>query len=205
MNYAELFKGFFPDLDRALDIVPADRVKLIGFNRRENEHSVSFVMMHGLPSDRVFFENLIGFNLPDDFYETPTGQVGVLCVDLSSIGTNMIRIYHNCPQNNPKNIEDEWVENIGYYLDENKKVIGKKKYIRSWKDRCYYIDYYDENDNLVRSREVENEGIAEDWNGNFEILNICKENNIPYIFSKKNGKDQGYLIVNVSPSMSFYK
>lgn len=213
MGYAKLFRGFFSELDRALDIVPEDSIKLIGFNRRESEHTVSFVMHYRRPEDRTYFEELINHKLDDSFYETPTGNVSVLCVDLASIGTDFLRIYHDAPHNksadsireihnvpsstevSPQNYE--FIENVGYYMDKYHNIIGTKHYIRSFKDKCYYIDYFDANGNKIKDREIENEGTQLDWNGNPQILDVCIKNNIPYIFSKKNGKDQGYLIVNI--------
>ena len=41
-------------------------------------------------------------------------------------------------------------------------------------------------------------GSFEDWNGSQELFDTVEENNLKYVFSKKDTKDQGYFIVSTS-------
>jgi hypothetical protein len=191
------FKGFYPALDRALDIIPHDRIKSFIFTRREDFYSVGLIMHYGQRGDRDNFEKLVGKKLDDVFYSTEAGWASVLCVDLESIGTGQLRLYKDQP-NNKAGIKpgDNWIENVGYYIDENDNIVGSKTYTIDWENLCYIIDYYDANGAQVKT-EHEVRGTIEDWNGPQEIVDIVTQNNIHNITTKKVNKDQAYFIVTV--------
>lgn len=191
------FKGFYPALDRALDIVPHNRIESLVFTRRDEVYTCALIMKHQFSADREVFEKLIGIKLVDEFYSTPTGFIAYMCADLESIGTGKLRLYKNQPQNVPENLEDDWLENVAYYVDTHSgETIGKKLYHRSAKDKCYYIDYFNKDGNLVAEKQREMQGDYEDWNGPREIVDIAIEENMIHVFAKKESKDQGYFVVN---------
>lgn len=192
----ERFKGFYEALDRALDLVPHDRIESLVFTRRDDLHTCALIMKHQFSSDREIFEKLIKLELEDEFYTTPTGFIAYMCADLESIDTDRLRLYKNQPQNVPNNLEDDWMEATASYVDtQTGETLGTKTYLRSVKDKCYYIDYYDKDNNLVAEKQKEFEGTYEDWNGPKEIVDIAIEEDMPYVFARKESKDQGYLII----------
>lgn len=202
MDNKDLFRGLYPELDRALDIVPFDSIMALVFVRRTDESGkdelgIAFAMYHTTPSDREAFEKLIDLRLTDEFYRTPTGHVGILCADIMGLESDLVRIYKNQPHN--KVHGDRFVENIGYYLDSNGNTVGKKIYTRDSNDMCYYIDYYDKDGNLVRKGEKEVLASYEDWKGPDEIYDIVVKNDLIHHFTKKMGKNQAYIIVNPHP------
>lgn len=191
------FKGFYPALDRALDIVPHNRIESLVFTRRDDVYTCALIMRNQFLTDRETFEELIGIKLPDDFYITPTGFIAYMCADLESIGTEKLRLYKNQPQNIPANLEEDWLENVAYYMNARTgETLGTKLYYRSNQNQCYYIDYFDKEGNLVAEKQREMQGEYEDWNGPQEIVDIAIEENMMYVFAKKESKDQGYFIVN---------
>lgn len=192
------FRGFYPDLDKALDILPHNRIGKLIFTRRDDKYSVGLIMKYGHEGDRENFEKLIGKNLTDDFYKTPNGYVGVLCVDLESLGTGQVRLYKDQPHNKSGlKPGQNFIENVGYYIDENGNTVGKKTYMVDWLNRCYQIDYYDKDGTHVKM-EREIQGTIEDWNGPQEIVDIVTQNKLYYALTKKEKKDQAYFIVTVN-------
>lgn len=198
------FKGFYPALDRALDIVSNDKIFGIVFTRRNDNFTTALIHHHRFEDDRESFEALCNYDFGEDFYKTETGRVAYLCVDLESIGTDFLRLYKNQPQNVPQGVDpedyDDWVENIGLYIDTNTdKILGTKEYIRSQKDFCYKINYFDANMQMTAVDQREVLGEYEDWNGPTELVDIAKEEGVHYAFAKKVNKDSGYFIVHNKP------
>lgn len=199
MKNIDRLKGFYPKLDAALEWFPYNRIKSFVFTRRGSKHTVGFISHFAKGTDdEANFEKLCKWNFPTEWYETESGWVSYVCVDLESVGTNQLRVYKNQPDRNPRNGTDWW-ENIAYYIDtSNGRVMGTKHYLRSEKDRCYYIDYYDPQGNLVKSRQREVMGTKEDWGGSEELFKIVQEEGFPFMFAKKENKDQAYFAVHVS-------
>lgn len=210
MKNIDRLKGFDNKLDEVLEWFPRDRIKSIVFTRRGDHHSVALIqkfskgMANGV-DDEANFERMCGYNFPQEWYETydntgeQVGWISFCSVDLDSVGTNKLRVYKNQPHKKPENLNDEWWENIAYYIDTtNRKVLGEKHYLRSMRDRCYYIDYYDSEGNLVAEKQKEVQATKADWNGSEELFNIVQEEEWTYVFSKKENKDQGYFIVHVN-------
>lgn len=199
MKNINRLRGFFPKLDEVLDWFPHNRIKSIVFTRRNDFHSVAFIshFVKGT-DDEANFEKICQYNFPTEWYETESGWVSYVAVDLESVGTNKLRVYKNQPDKNPRDGSDWW-ENIAYYIDtETNKVLGTKHYLRSERNRCYYIDYYDADNNLVAKMQREISATKEDWNGPEELFNIVIEENFGYVFAKKENKDQAYFAVHLS-------
>jgi len=198
MKLADLneFRGFYPMLDKVLDQYPHDRIWRLIFSRRQSDFSVGLVVRYeNNDTDRVHFETLIGFKLPDDFYLTPEGNIAAICVDLESLNTDKVRLYKDQPHGRSLVGPGEpWIENIGYYLDREGNVYGTKTYTRDEKVGEYRIHYYDKDNNLLK---VEKEvlGKISDWNGPSEIVDVVKKQNLYYAMMKKVSIDQGYFIV----------
>jgi hypothetical protein len=198
------FKGFYPTLDRALSIVPNHMIHSLVFSRREDEFSVGLIMHQRGEEYQAKFEELIGYVLGPEWYEAAYRiNVAFVCADLSSIGTDSLRIYKNQPQNIPQGLDssstddEDWHENLGYYINPNTgEILGTKHYIRSQRDSCYKIDYYDKDNNLILKGQKEIMGEYEDWNGPREIYNIAINAGVRSGFAKKVSKDQGYFIVH---------
>lgn len=204
-------RGFYDSLDNALDVVPHEQFRQIIFTRRKQVHTCNIVLRHQSEEDKENFEKLINYNVWDDFYRTPQGNVSALFVDLESIGSECLRIYNNQPHNTPhKTIEEqydlknfpEFVELNGYYINTESNgldILGTKEYIVSMKDFCHKVKYYDKDGNFIKEdRDV----IAayEDWNGPKEIYDIAVKEGLPRSFLKKAYKDNGYFIIGVKPS-----
>ena len=197
------FKGFYPSLDRALDIVPNHMIHSLVFTRREKSFTAALIMHYRGNEYREKFEELINYDLGADWYKAAYRiNVAFMCVDLESINTESLRVYKNQPQNIPKGIEaaddvEDWHENLGYYINtKTNEVLGTKHYIRSSRDRCYKIDYYDKSGNKIKEDQREVIGEYVDWNGPKEIYNIAIEAGVSTGFAKKVNKDQGYFIVH---------
>jgi len=210
MKNIDRLKGFNSKLDEVLEWFPVNRIKSIVFTRRGDHHSVAFIQYFSKGDangydDEAAFEKICGYNFPQEWYETfdenreGVGWISYCCADLDSVGTDRLRVYKNQPHLKPVDLNEEWWENIAYYIDTKKrKVIGTKHYLRSMRDRCYYIDYYDENNNLVAKRQKEVQATKADWGGSEELFNIVEEEGWSYVFSKKENKDQGYFIVHIN-------
>jgi hypothetical protein len=198
MKNVNRLRGFFPKLDEVLDWFPHDRIKSIVFTRRGNTHTVGFISHFAKGTDdEANFEKICQWDFPREWYETKNGWVSYVCADLESVGTNKLRVYKNQPDNRPQG-EEDWLENIAYYIDtKTGKTLGTKYYLRSDKDRCYYIDYYDENNNLVAGRQREVLATKDDWKGPEELFKIVEEEKFNYVFAKKENKDQVYFAVHV--------
>ena len=108
-------------------------------------------------------------------------------VDLESIGTDMVRIYHD--GNKEKN---EVLH--GYYLN-NGAIIQKKRYKR--KEGSVAIDRYDAQGNLISADENEISGDRSLWRGPAEIADAADTIGDPWviIYLAKTNVDQSYIRV----------
>lgn len=187
----DIFKGYYSSLDEVLETVPHEMIRGFIFTRRDDLHTVCLILRRHYPEDMKIFEDLIGVELGDDFYETPVGWVGTLYVDLESIGSEKLRIYKSQPH-------EQYISLIGYYLDQENKITQTKVYneIEVDGEQKYSIDYYDASGELINN-EIESEGTFEDWNGSRELFDVVKSSGLRYVFSKKENKDQAYFGVNL--------
>lgn len=200
MKNINKLKGFYPKLDEVLEWFPHNRIKSIVFTRRENVHTVALISHFAKGTDdEANFEKMCKYNFPTEWYEVEDkGWVSYVCADLESVGTGYLRVYKNQPQNNPRD-GSEWLENIAYYINsKTDTVIGTKHYYRNEFDRAYYIDYFNENDELILKRQKEVEGTKEFWGGPEELFKNVKQEKFAYMFGRKENKDQAYFAVHIS-------
>ena len=201
MKNVHNLKGFYPKLDEVLEWFPHNRIKSLVFTRRGDKHTVSLIThfaKNTADKDEENFERMAEHNFPTEWYETDNGWISYCAVDLESVGTGKLRVYKNQPDKNPHDPLIEWTENIAYYIDsESGKILGTKHYHRNEMELCYYIDYYDENDVLVASRQKEVLATKEDWNGPEELIQAVESEGFGYNFGKKESKDQAYFVVYI--------
>lgn len=192
MNY-NLLRGFYPELDNALDKIPHEKIWLIFFSKREDKYSVTVAIHNKCEEDRELIDELAGIKIPRHLYETSAGQCGKIGIELTGANTDNLRIYVN--KSTPRTTIDNFLQGYGYYINKNSSVIGKKEYFVNVKDACYDVTYYDANNNLVNS-DKEIQANYSDWGGPKELVTIAEKNNVKCVFTKKENKNQAYFIMD---------
>ena len=199
---SQIFRGYYACLDRALDIVPLDKVYLFNFTRRKDVHSVSIALRNNSEEDRELIDQLAGFKVSRHLYEYDGGRVGVIGLDLVDHETDYVRVYAS-QHHNWQPGSTEWLYAAGYYLDKSGKVLGKKEYRANTNTGILNIDYFDESDSLINNdKEILCD--PEDykvWNGPRGLFDAIKQHNLRYSLNKKTEKDQAYFLV--SPSTAY--
>jgi len=196
MSIYQKLKGFYPELDRAIDIVPEDRAWRFLFTRRGEKMHVTCAIHVNSDDDIALFEKLCGFSLSKDIYETMNGRTPHIGVDLTALQDKSCRIYvHDINTTGSKEIEA-----CGFYVNpQNGEVLGSKIYWRNHEAECFEVEYYDTEFNLIdENKEVFNTD-QEFWNGPSEIVDLARSINARYTFSRKENKDQAYLIMGIKP------
>lgn len=196
MSIYKKLKGFYPELDRAIDLVPEDRCWRLLFTRRGDKMHVTFAIYVSSDDDVTLFEELCGFSLPEGIYSTPNGRICHIGVDLTALNENSCRVYtHDINTNGSKEIEG-----CGYYINTNTgEVLGSKIYWRNHEAECFEVDYYDTEFNLIdENKEVFNTD-QDFWGGPNEIVDLAKSIDATYTFSRKENKDQAYLLMGIKP------
>ena len=164
-----------------LDTSVLDRTTSFVYCCRDGVESVTLVT-----NSKETLRSLVG-ELPEEIYDT-----GRYAIDLSSIGTDKVRIYLNSQS------KDEYL--VGYYLSSSNSVLEEKKYKKTDTDDIL-IDRYDANGDLISSNEREVLATKSDWSGSSSLADdieaIASENNLRVQYSKKADKDQSYIIVRV--------
>jgi hypothetical protein len=192
MNF-NLLRGFYPELDNALDKIPHEKIWLIFFARREDKYSVTVAIYNRSEEDRILIDDLAGIKIPRDLYLTTAGQCGKIGIEVTGSNTDNLRIYVNTTPD--YTAVNNFLQGYGYYLDKNGDVTGKKQYTADIVKVCYDVAYYNAANNLVDTdREVP--ANYSDWNGPKELVTIAKENNVECVFTKKENKNQAYFIMN---------
>ena len=192
MNF-NLLRGFYPALDAALDKIPHEKIWLIFFARREDKYSVTVAIYNQSEEDRLLIDDLAGIKIPRDLYLTTAGQCGKIGIEVTGVNTDNLRLYVNkTPDYDAVN---NFLQGYGYYLDKNGLVTGKKEYIADIVKVCYDVAYYDAANHLVDS-DKEIKANYSDWGGPKELLDIAEKNNVSYVFTKKENKNQAYFIMN---------
>ena len=131
-------------------------------------------------------KSLVG-DLPVEIYNTER-----YAVDLSTIGTDKLRVYLNSRSN------DESI--LGYYFSSDNEVIQKKNYKKT-NTTDALIDRYEANGDVISVDEVEVVGSRSDWDGDSSLADslekIASDNNFLILYSKRKDKDQSYIKVSV--------
>lgn len=192
MNY-NLLRGFYPELDVALDKIPHEKIWLIFFARREDKYTVTVAIHNKSEADRALIDDLAGIEIPKDLYLTTEGQCGKIGIEITGVNTDNLRLYVNKTPDNK--VVDNFLHGYGYYINKNGIVIGKKEYIVNVANTCYDVAYYDSKNNLVDT-DKEIPANYSDWGGPKELVAIAEKNNVRHIFTKKENKNQAYFILN---------
>ncbi len=190
-------KGFYPELDRAIDMVPEDKCWRLLFTRREAKMNVVFAMYIASDEDIALFESLCGFSMPSSVYETANGRIPHIGVDLTALEEDSCRVYtdeFNAGM-------DERFQAVGYYVNPNTgEILGQKMYWRNLEEQCFDVEYFDTQFNKID----ENKEIVCDqsfWGGPSKIVDLAKSINAKCNFTRKANKDQAYLLIGVKPQI----
>lgn len=189
----DFLRGFYPELDKALDIIPHDNIWVIFFARREDKYSVAVGIYNRSENDRRLMDEVAGMKIPRRLYETKDGWAGKIGIELTGIGSNNLRMYVSRAG---KVDQGELLQGVGYYLNNNCEIVGKKNYLANIDNTRYDIEYYDSEDAL-NDTEREVPALYDDWNGPKELFETVKFHNVKYIFTKKESKDQAYFVLNL--------
>lgn len=203
-NDPNIFKGYYEILDEALELFPLETLTTLEFVRRQNTHSAVIYIRNDSEETRVDIDNFLGkygFSVPRRLYEPgPKGtRTGLIAIDLGTLTTDNLRLYVTTTHNKPNDLNEEYLWGVGYYLDNQGNVLGKKHYNTNLSERIMRVDYFDSEDILVSSG-TDTESVTEDWTvwgGPKPLYDAVKENNFPHQFSSKTKKDQGYFIVSI--------
>lgn len=128
--------------------------------------------------------DLLG-NLPEKIMNTNVDTYGV---DLESIGTDQVRVYHSCKE------KDKML--MGYYIKDN-KIDEYKIYKRTDDRSTILIDRYNSNGELISANEKEIRTERSEWPGSKTILKLADSNGFYTNFLKKVNKDQFYARVRI--------
>jgi len=174
----KLFAHLHPstkDLDSAI----LNKTTELIYCYRDGVESVTLVV-----DNRQTLRDLVG-DLPSEIYNTT--RYGV---DLSSIGTDKVRIYLN------SHSSEEYI--IGYYFSSDNEVIQKKNYKKTDTNDAL-IDRYTSEGTEISMDEVEAVASRADWGGSSSLADslekIVSDNNFILVYSKREGKDQSYIKV----------
>ena len=175
-----LFASLHPST-RDLDSAVLDKTTSFVYCCRDEVESVTLVT-----NSKETLSSLIG-DLPEEIYDT-----GRYAIDLSSIGTNKVRIYLNSQS------KSEYL--IGYYFSSDNSVLEKKVYKKTEGDDIL-IDRYNSSGSLISANEREVLATKSDWSGSNSLADsvesIASENNVRVFYSKKADKNQNYIVVRV--------
>ena len=170
-----------------LDAAILDKTTELIYCYRSGVESVTLVT-----DNKETLRALVG-TLPTEIYDTNR-----YAVDLSTIGTEKVRIYLNS--------QDDNEHIIGYYFDSNNSVLQKKHYKKS-NDADAMIDRYDGNGASLSTNEAELSASKSDWGGNSALANnierVAGENNINLLYAKRQNKDQSYIKVAAHAQYQF--
>jgi hypothetical protein len=192
MNY-NLLRGFYPELDNALDKIPHEKIWLIFFARREDKYAVTVAIHNKSEEDRMIIDDLAGIKIPRHIYSTTEGQCGKIGIEVTGVNTDNLRLYVN--KAIPRTAVDNFLQGYGYYVNNNGSVIGKKEYSVNVKSVCYDVTYYAA-DNTIVETDKEIPASYSDWGGPKELVTIAEKNNVKCVFTKKENKNQAYFIMN---------
>tara|TARA_B100001142_G_scaffold308537_1_gene340157 strand:+ start:134 stop:709 length:576 start_codon:yes stop_codon:yes gene_type:complete len=116
-------------------------------------------------------------------------------VDLSSIGTDKVRIYVDSPVSGEAG--------FGYYFSSSGEMLLRKVYKRKPDKTGVYIDKFNMDGSVIVSNEEETGSKDKSfWGGSVELLNNiekifseCTEPSIRIVFMKRTSRDQSYIRV----------
>jgi hypothetical protein len=154
-------------------------IKELIFSYRNGEETICAVFNNKDP-----LLDLLG-NLPETIMNT---DVDIYGVDLESIGTDQVRVYHSHKE------KDKML--IGYYM-KNNEIVEYKIYKRTDDRSIILIDRYNSNNELISGNEKEVRAERSEWPGSKRILKLADLNGFYINFLKKADKDQFYARVRI--------
>ena len=202
---SNIFKGYYDTLDEALDIFPLEMQTTLEFVRRGTKHSAVIYIRNDSEEIRKLIDTFLGkygFTVPRNLYEPgpPGTRTGLIAIDLGTLNDDNLRIYVTTTHNKPANPDNtQWLWGIGYYLDREGNVAGKKHYNANIAEKTMEVEYFDSEGNVITSA-GDVETISDDWTvwgGSESLYNSVKEAGLVYKISHKSKKDQGYFIVSL--------
>jgi hypothetical protein len=129
---------------------------------------------------------LLGPELPEKILLSDEDTYGI---DLESISTDNVRIYHNYKKN-------DIIGGYGYSL-KNSEIVEYKIYKRTSDRSVISIDRYNSNDELISENEKEIRAERSDWKGSKKIFELADSNGFYTNLLKKATKDQCYIRVRL--------
>lgn len=154
-------------------------IKELIFSYRNGEETICAVFNNKGP-----LLDLLG-SLPEKIMNTDVGTYGI---DLQSIGTDQVRVYHSHKE------KDKML--IGYYM-KNNEIVEYKIYKRTNDRSIILIDRYNANNDIISENEKEVRAERSEWPGSKRILELADSNGFYTNFLKKVNKDQFYARVRI--------
>jgi hypothetical protein len=109
-------------------------------------------------------------------------------VDLSSVGTNKLRLYVDSP--------DKEVSIIGFYFDSNNALLEKKLYKKDPEDtKALFVDRYNASGVLISADEPEYQSDRSSWLGSAEWADLSEASSYEVRYLHKANKQQSYIYV----------
>jgi hypothetical protein len=193
---SNIFKGYYKSLDKALDMIPLEKVHAFIFCRRQEIHTVAVIIYNHSDEERKYIDELAGFEIPKHLYSAGEGKrVGIIGLDLPEENNDFVRLYVS-DKKAWRETDDDFLYGIGYYLNKNGEVLGKKDYYANLKTGLLNVDYYDAEGNSVdhvKEKVLDNYDV---WNGPIGLFDAVKSGGFKYSIGYKDKKDQGYFLVD---------
>lgn len=196
-----LFRGYYRGLDKALDIISSlDQVHSFIFCRRNKVHTAAVMIFNHSEKERGWIDQLAGFEIPKHLYERDDGcRVGIIGLDIPEKKQDFVRLYVS-DKREWRNDSNVFLYGIGYYINSNGEVLGKKNYYADLDSGLLNVDYYDSNGDATDHLEehVADPEDYESWGGPKALFDLVKENGLQYTigFKDKAKKDQSYFLVD---------
>jgi len=154
-------------------------IKQIILSYRDGVESVCIIV----PTLDILTE-IIG-SIPSEVQEADTLRY---FVDLSSVGTDKLRLYIDSP--------DKEVSIIGFYFDINKALVEKKLYKKDPEDiKTLYVDRYNASGVLISADEPEYQSDRSSWLGSVEWADLAEASLYEVRYLHKANKPQSYIYV----------
>ena len=178
MSLGVYFSSYHSSLT-ALSPSVLDNVKQVILSYRDGVESVCVIV----PTLDILTE-IVG-TVPSEVQEAITLRY---FVDLSSVGTDKLRLYVDSP--------DPAATIIGFYFDSNNALVEKKIYKKDPEDiKALFVDRYNALGELISADEPEYQSDRTSWLGNTEWADLAEASpyEIRYLF--KGAKPQSYIYI----------
>ena len=178
MTIGEYFAACHPTLKNLSIDVLRDITQII-LSYRDGVSSVCVVVNSPDSLERIIK------TVPDEIRNATTRRYGV---DLSSVGTDKLRLYID------SNVKGETI--IGYYYDKNNNVIEKKHYKKDPNNtKAILVDRYDAAGAIISSDEPEYQSDRSCWKGSVEWADMVAASPYEVRYMHKGNKPQSYIYI----------